>query len=307
MLRCATFAALFPQARKIIEAAAVQPATPPAYEPRLPIVEILSELEACAGVDFSGYRQPMIERRIRGRMIMLGLSCFEHYLAVLRSSADEVMRLIERLTIKVSRFYRYPPAFDCVRDVVLPALACQRQGAPIRIWSIGTGGGEEAYTLAMLLHAGGYAGTVEASDLDPGACETARIGIYPSSALVDLPAALAQRYLRPLIGERQPRLRVREELRPLVRFSVYDVTRPGLPPGEGCFDLVMCRNLLIYLEPATQEKALRHLRNVMSEDGFLCLGEAEWPTPALAMTLETVHDRARVFQARDTRVPGASA
>jgi chemotaxis methyl-accepting protein methylase len=249
----------------------------------------------------------MIERRIRSRMIMLGVHCFEHYLAVLRSSANEVMRLIERLTIKVSRFYRYPPAFDCVRDVVLPSLAQQREGAPIRIWSIGTGGGEEAYTLAMLLEAGGYAGTIEASDLDPGACAAARAGIYPGSALRDLPEGLAQRYLRPLPGGPEPRFAVCDELRDLVRLSVYDVTRPGLSPGEGCFDLVMCRNLLIYLEQTTQEKALRHMRNAVSEKGFLCLGEAEWPAPALVRTLDVVHQRARVIRAMSAHAPEAAA
>ena len=250
----------------------------------------------------------MIERRIRSRMIMLGLARFEDYLQVLRRSADEVMSLIERLTIKVSRFYRYPPAFDCLRDVVLPALAKQRQGAPIRIWSIGTGCGEEAYTLAMLLEAGGHAGTIEACDLDPTTCEAARVGLYSPGTLADLPAALADRYLRRLPGERrQAQFTLRDDLRARVRFSVYDVTRPGLPPGEGCFDLVMCRNLLIYLEPAAQAVALWHLRSAMSTDGFLCLGEAEWPVPALMPTLEPVHERGRVFRARSAQPAAVAA
>lgn len=249
-------------------------------------------------MDFSGYRPATVERRIRSRMISLGLTSFMDYLALLRSCRSEPLRLIERITIKVSRFYRHAPAFDCLRERVLPQLARQRGGAPVRIWSLGTGAGEEAYTLAMLLDEAGVPGTVEACDVDPAACEIARIGIYPSSALVELPPELAERYLEPSGTLRHPGFQVRDTLRPRVRFSVYDATRPGPPPGEGCFDLIACRNLLIYLQLAAQEQVLRHLRNALAEEGFLCLGEAEWPTPAVLGTLEPLPHRTRLFQAR---------
>jgi chemotaxis methyl-accepting protein methylase len=261
------------------------------------IADILSALELRAGVDFSAYRQPTVERRIRSRMMTLGISSFADYLARLRRCQDEPGRLIERITIKMSRFYRHPPTFDCLRESVLPQLARQRNGAPVRIWSLGTGAGEEAYTLAMLLDEAGIPGTIQASDIDAYACESGRGAIYPGSSLIDLPDELAQRYLQPVEGSRDVRFRVRNDLRGRVRFSVYDATRPGPPPGEGCFDLILCRNLLIYLQLPAQTCVLKHLRCAMSDDGFICLGEAEWPPRPIAATLQPLASHLRIFRA----------
>ena len=261
------------------------------------VAAILAALELRAGVDFAPYRRPTVERRIRSRMMMLGIASFTDYLRLLQSCRLEPSRLIERVTIKVSRFYRHAPAFDCLRDQVFPELARLRGEQPVRIWSLGTGGGEEAYTLAMLLDAAQIRGNIEASDIDPSACETGRIGIYPANALAELPAGLAERYLEPVSVGPQWRYRVRDSLRSRVRFSLYDATRPGLPPCEGCFDLIVCRNLLIYLQPAMQERVLKHLRCTLSDGGFLCLGEAEWPAAGFMASLAPLGHRTRIFRA----------
>jgi CheR methyltransferase, SAM binding domain len=86
-----------------------------------------------------------------------------------------------------------------------------------------------------------------------------------ASALRELPADLAQHYLEPVMGSLHPRSSVREELRPRVRFWLYDATRPALPRGQGCVDLFVCRNLLIYLRLQIQERLLSPLRSAMSE------------------------------------------
>jgi chemotaxis methyl-accepting protein methylase len=261
------------------------------------IADILSALELRAGVDFSTYRRPTIERRIRSRMMTLGISSFTDYLARLRCCGNEPGLLIERITIKLSRFYRHAPTFDCLRQSVLPQLARRRGREPVRIWSLGTGAGEEAYTLAMLLDEAGIPGSIEASDIDALACENGRRAIYPTGSLIELPSELAHRYLEPVEGFRHVRFRVRDELRRRVRFSLYDATRPGPPPGEGCFDLILCRNVLIYLQLQAQEYVLKHLRCALSDDGFLCLGEAEWPPRSIAATLDPLPDRLRIFRA----------
>lgn len=261
------------------------------------VANILATLALRSGVDFSTYRRATVERRIRSRMLSLGIASPADYLTLLLTCDHEPLRLIERVTIKVSRFYRHAPTFDCLRKSLLPQLERQRRGAAVRIWSVGTGSGEEAYTLAMLLEEACIPGMIEACDLDASACEAGRAGIYPASALAELPAELASCYLERVTSGRHERFRVRDELKSRVRFSLYDATRPGLPPGEGCFDLIVCRNLLIYLEAATQERVLRHLRCSLSEEGFLCLGEAEWPPPQMLAALEPLAQRTRIFRA----------
>jgi chemotaxis methyl-accepting protein methylase len=245
-------------------------------------------------VDFSAYRAATVERRIRSRMMSLRLSSLPQYLDLLRTCGSEPRRLIERVAIKVSRFYRHAPTFDCLRRVVLPELAGRRDGAPLDIWSVGTGAGEEAYTLAMLLDDAGMDGHIEASDIDPSAAEAARAGIYPAAALAELPGDLTDRYLEPVPCARHIRYRVSDVLRRRISFSHHDLTRPGTARS---YDLVLCRNVLIYLQPAVQARALGHLRAATRADGFLCLGEAECPTPEHSTTLRPLSHRTRVYRA----------
>jgi chemotaxis methyl-accepting protein methylase len=245
-------------------------------------------------VDFSAYRAATVERRIRSRMMSLRLSSFPRYLELLRTCDSEPQRLIERVAIKVSRFYRHAPTFDCLRHEVLPELATRRGGAPLGIWSVGTGAGEEAYTLAMLLDEAGMHGHIEASDIDPSAGEAARTGIYPAAALAELPRELTGRYLEPVACAHQIRYRVSDALRRRITFSHHDLTRPG---DARSYDLVVCRNVLIYLQPAMQARALGHLRAAMKADALLCLGEAECPTPEHTASLTPVSRRTRIYRA----------
>ena len=259
---------------------------------------VLEIVRAHTGVDFACYRTPMLERRISNRVASVGAASVADYLRVLRGSAEEPFRLLERLTIKVSRFYRHAPTFDHLAYVMLPELAKARGGEPLRIWCAGCGAGEEAYTFAMLLEHLRIDGFVEATDIDATALEDARAAVYPLSAAVELPASLIEAYLEPEVVRGQPGYRVQDNLRERVRFTRHDVTAPVAPPGNHCFDLVSCRNVLIYLQRAAQANAMRRLLDVIREDGVLCLGEAEWPLPELASELEPLPHKTRLFRMR---------
>ena len=250
--------------------------------------EVLARVRATHGVDFTGYRRATILRRLTFRMVRVGARTGEAYLATLREQPDEAARLVEQLTVKVSRFYRNAPMFDAVRRL-LPELPGVAAGAPLRLWSAGCGHGEEAYTLAMLLD--GRPGEVVASDVDDAALAVARQGIYAPPAIVELPAALAQRWLEVVPPAT---VRVREALRARVRFVRQDLTATDAPPSEPCH-LVCCRNVLIYLTPPVQHRVLDLLVNSLVPGGLLCLGEAEWiaqPRPGLAL----VDHRLRLFR-----------
>lgn len=257
---------------------------------------VVAVLHSRTGVNFADYRAAMLERRIANQMAASGAAEPDEYLKFLRSSPGEPFRLLERITIKVSRFYRHAPAFDHLRDVVLPALERARGGEPLRIWCAGCGAGEEAYTLAMLLDQSGIQGTVDATDIDSSALNEGRAGIYTIRAAAELPAALVSAYLEPVVANEEPCYTVADSLRGRVRFAYHDVTSDA-PPLHG-FDLVSCRNVLIYLQRPAQVRATSRLVDTIRDDGVLCLGEAEWPPPELADRLEPFAHKTRLFRKR---------
>jgi chemotaxis methyl-accepting protein methylase len=245
------------------------------------------------GVDFTRYRSATVTRRIVNRMISVGAKTVDEYLERLRSEDAEPHALLERITIKVSRFYRNPAMFDYLRTVVLPRLAQIRQSAPFALWCAGCGCGEEAYTLAMLLDECSIPGTVQATDIDPRALRTALRGWYPERAFAELPAELRHRYC----SAEGDGYRVHPSLGDRVRFARHDLTSHEPPPNHEHFDLISCRNVLIYFDREPQVRAMQTLRRHLKADGYLCLGEAEWPLPAVTGSLEPLPHKTRIFRA----------
>jgi len=268
------------------------------------IPEVLEIVRARTGVDFASYRPAMLERRIARHFAMSGAGSSEDYLRQLQGSPGAAFGLLENITIKVSRFYRHAPTFDLLRGGLLAQLARERAGRPLRIWCAGCGSGQEAYTFAMLLEHSRIDGFIEATDVDSTALTTARIGVYPIPATVELPSALATRYLEPVVSnEGQPAYRVVDRLRTRIRFSQHDVISNAPPPGEQRFDLVSCRNVLIYLQPTAQAQATRRLLDATEDNSVLCMGEAEWPLPVFAGTLESLLHGTRLFRVRTSSPP----
>jgi two-component system CheB/CheR fusion protein len=150
----------------------------------------------------------------------------------------------------------------------------------------------------MLLEQAGLDGSIEATDVDSSALNAARAGIYPIAAAVELPPVLATRFLEPIVAREQPAYRVQAGLRARIRFSWHDLTSDAPPPGEQRFDLVSCCNVLIYLQPAAQADATTRLLRATEDKGVLCLGEAEWPLPLFAATLQPLARRTRLFRVR---------
>jgi len=255
---------------------------------------ILRAVHGKSGIDFSCYRAATVERRIQNRMTALGIDDLASYRGLLEHSEQEAQQLIERITIKVSRFYRNPDVFDALRLTVLPGL---RQAArPVRFWSAGCGRGEEPYTLAMLLEEDGIAGSVIATDIDALALAAAAKAVYPIGAASELPGALRDRFLQPVKQPGADRLAVAESVKSRVVFQQADLTLPSTVAPADC-DLICCRNVLIYWSAERQRHILRALLASLRTGGFLCIGEAEWPLADIAASLEPLGgSRLRVFR-----------
>lgn len=267
--------------------------SPLAADEREMLAGILDLVRARAGLDFAGYRPATLLRRIRNRMILLGVRTLPEYLARLRDAPDESDALIERLTIKVSTFFRDAEAFAEVRAAV---EAQRRARAGLRVWSAGCGHGEEPYSLAILLEELGDPAdhpSVVATDVDPAALRLAQQGRYGPAAVENVGAERRERFFRTSGGGA---LCVDPGLRRRVDFRLHDLASASAPPGGEPFDLVACRNVLIYFAPALQRRVLRLLVDALEPGGVLCLGEAEWPDDETLARLTPVHRGARLFR-----------
>lgn len=260
---------------------------------------IIGFLRSRTGHDFSSYKRATIMRRVMRRMQVCGVLSLENYAGYLLETTDEAKELFSDLLISVTQFFRDPKAFETLRHKVIHPLFDEfdsESDEPIRVWVVGCATGEEAYSIAILLHEEAtrrkrHANVqIFASDLDEDALLAAREGRYLRSIEVDVSE---ERLARFFIDE-GTHYRVRKELRESVLFASHSVIRE--PPFMR-LDLIACRNLLIYLERALQSQLCSIFHYGLKPGHFLFLGSAE--TADAAPDLFATLDRdARIYGAR---------
>lgn len=237
---------------------------------------LLARLRARHGIDFGAYKTPTIARRLRRRLAAAATATVAEYLRYLDEHPEEEQRLIADFLIKVTRFFRDEDLFARLREAVIPELAAAARGTgrELRIWSAGCATGEEAYSLALLAAeamadgADNLAVRIFATDLDDAALDFARRGVYPASALSDVPPALVARHFT----EHDGSFAISQDVRNLIVFGHHDLAqRPPFPR----MDLIVCRNVLIYFTPELQRRALDIFAYSLREDGYLVLGKSE--------------------------------
>ncbi|MFA5123199.1 chemotaxis protein CheB [Zavarzinia sp.] len=246
-------------------------------EPESETDRIVALLRQHTAHDFTLYKRGTLQRRIERRMGLAGIEAgrMDRYFDLLTEDAAERDLLAKDLLINVTSFFRDAKTFETLATRIIPELV-RRQPAdhPIRIWSVGCSTGEESYSLVMLfLEAIAAAGRnvklqVFASDVDADAVAAAREGFYPATIAADVPPARLARFF---IREDQG-YRVVPELRTAVIFTVQDVLAD---PPFSRIDLISCRNLLIYLRPEAQARALSLFDFALRDGGILLLGSAE--------------------------------
>ncbi len=234
---------------------------------------LLVFLREARGFDFTGYKRPSLVRRVRHRMGELGIATFEEYQDVLSLRPDEFTTLFNTILINVTGFFRDPEAWTAMRDVVVPSLVDASDGAPVRIWSAGCASGQEAYSMAMVLHdrlGADFRERVKiyATDVDDQALEQARQASYPERATADVPEPFRERYFESVNGRRV----ITNELRRNVIFGRNDLT---VDAPISRIDVLLCRNTLMYFNAETQSRVLNRLGFALRPDGVLFLGRAE--------------------------------
>lgn len=232
----------------------------------------------------TGYCPSILSSRVEDRMAAVGSEGYGDYLVLLEASPEELDRLVEALTIKVSGFFRDPLVFEYLGEVVVPSLLAARTqtaGAGLRIWSAGCSNGEEPYSVAILLHdlarrtRRTMDATIFATDVDERPLARGRKALYPRESLENVRLGLFQTSFT----REGDSFRVTPQIAESVRFSLHDLAGPGAgAPAEsvfGSFDLVLCRNVLIYFEADLQQRVLERLCRALAPGGYLLLGPSE--------------------------------
>lgn len=273
-----------------------------------PILDYLMEKR---GFDFSGYHPAMLARRIRHRLTDLNCKDFNDYLFHVKSDPAEIDQLLDVITINVSRFFRDTLTFELLADRILPAIVLEKvrqKDHSLRIWSAGCAMGEEPYSIAILIHEllrkEGLLMNLHifATDIDTKILEGAGKAVYPLSSVENTKYRLLTRYFTPA-GEC---FRLIPEIRDRVTFSLYDMLdkKHTVPPESifGNFDLVLCRNLLIYFNTEYQDVIFAKLYHSLAPNGYLSLGEAESPTLKYQRYFIRITDFCPVYKKRQEKV-----
>jgi two-component system, chemotaxis family, CheB/CheR fusion protein len=237
--------------------------------------QILTVLRVRRGVDFTYYKQSTLKRRIIRRMALNKIEKPLDYLGFLRENKSEQDALYNDMLISVTNFFRDPQTFDVLCDSILPELLSKKNnGEPLRIWVAGCATGDEAYSMAICLqeHLGDKAAAMKiqifATDISETAIAKARTGMYRPSELEGLSSSRLQQFFTKLDGSYQ----VIKAVRDLCVFAHHNLLKD---PPFSKIDLISCRNVLIYLEPILQKRALTTFHYSLNEHGYLVLGKSE--------------------------------
>jgi two-component system CheB/CheR fusion protein len=239
------------------------------------IAQILEQLRAATGLDFSLYKKSTIGRRIERRMVKHNIEDINLYSRYLKENPAEITVLFKELLINVTNFFRDPEAFEVMEKVVLPHLCKSKSNNYVfRVWVPACASGEEAYSIAMLLcelmdrTKQQFQVQIYSTDLDDDAIATARAAIYPASISLDVsPERLHKFFVKHDAG-----YRIKKEVREMVVFAIQNIIKD--PPFTK-LDLISCRNLMIYMETTLQNRLIPMFHYALKPEGVVFLSPSE--------------------------------
>lgn len=263
--------------------------------PAKPFQAILELVRRRKRVDFTQYKPNTLTRRIKRRLGALHLSSMEDYFDYLRKNPAEVDILYRDLTISVTSFFRDAAYFRSLTRELTRYLKARRPNEVVRAWSAGCSTGEEAYSLAIVIHdvleklaVSDVAIQIFATDINEAGMEFARKGVYSPVSVEGVPRALVRRYFDDLDGK----YRVKKFIREMVVFARHDLTT-NAPFMK--MDLICCRNVFIYFAPHIQERIFKIFHYSLNTKGMLFLGKSESVSVAKAY-FDTLDTNAKIFE-----------
>ncbi len=247
---------------------------------------IVNFLKEQRGFDFTGYRTSMLERRVQKRIYITNSRNSDDYLEYLYHHPDELDNLIDVFTINVSSFFRNPLYFEYISKIIIPELflsKAKENDNSLRIWSAGCSFGEEPYSMAIIINEVlrkekiPIKPNIFATDIDKEALKHASEGNYNFSCIEEVKCGIFNKYFT----KKGRQFIISQEIKKMVQFSLYNLLDKNsfVPPDSifGGFDIVLCRNVLIYFDLDYQKIIFNKLYRSLNQNGYLILGEAEVP------------------------------
>ena len=254
-----------------------------------PFEALTDKISRERGISCASYKDKCLKRRIAVRMRARGVHTYQDYAKLLDQDAREYQELLDTLTINVTKFFRNAETWTALQPY-LAELAKRRAPAELRAWSAGCASGEEPYTIAVVLaealgESARERASVDATDIDRLSLERTRQAKYPDTAFTEMPAHLRRRYFAD--GQPLPLIRA------LVHVRTHDLMRerPPRPP----YDLVVCRNVVIYFERQAQERLFQVFIDALAPGGVLLLGKVETLFGPARERLKLTDPRERIY------------
>jgi chemotaxis protein methyltransferase CheR len=231
------------------------------------------------GIMFEVSKRYFVDKRLLERMAATDNTAFRSYFTMLRfqASGEELQVLTNLMTVNETYFFREEYQFKCLVNSILPELALRKKSdAPIRIWVLPSSSGEEPYSIAIYMlekWAGIHQHDVEiiASDIDTKILEQAKNGLYSDRSVAQLPKPYLSKYFKRVHDGHQ----ICDDLRGAVDFTRVNLSEPADTRPYRNFDIVFCRNLLIYFDDLSRKTAAETFYDALKPGGFICLGHSE--------------------------------
>ena len=269
--------------------------------------KILKRLYENRGIDFSDYKPCCLKKRLSARMEMLRIKDPVQYFEYLCQDPSESDHLLNIFAVRVSSFFRNPVVFELIAQKVLPKIIAGKKNSgagQIRVWSAGCASGEEAYSIAILIYEAlihenmdEWYPLIFGTDISEESLAMAEKGIYKRDALENTKIGIFDRYFS---SDGNGRYRISPFIKNMVRFSQDDLaSKERFAPADsvfGSFDLILCRNVLIYFSSKLQKRVIDKLYKALDDKGFLVIGDSESLFTLTEEKLTELDSRNRIFQ-----------
>lgn len=227
-----------------------------------------------SGITFSSTNRSILDSRLKDRLRLKNLQTVKEYYDLCKGDKEEMKQMLDSVTTNLTRFFRNQPHFDALIHYVLPHVLENKRKTgdkTIKIWSAGCSTGEEPYTLAMILKdvlPPPYNFKIIASDISLKSLMVGQQGFYPEGRISGIP----ENYLARFFSKTDKGYQANPDLMSTIRFDYHNLRNDS---GERNFDVIFCRNVLIYFDDAAQKATIDRFYNAMASQGYLFIGHSE--------------------------------